>query len=99
MWSTATIRLRGLVNIVPSGKSQSVVIDGLRFDIQIDRGVDEKDWIFEVVDTEGTSHVREDRFASDRDARNEAIQDLEKHGVRAFMRGDEEGNVVPFRRG
>lgn len=86
-------------NIVHSGKSQSVVVDGLRFDIQIYRAEDEKDWILEVVDAEGTSHVWEDRFASDRDARNEAIQDLEKHGARAFMRGDEAGNVVPFRRG
>ncbi|MDH2327824.1 hypothetical protein QCN27_13215 [Cereibacter sp. SYSU M97828] len=84
-------------NIVHSGKSQSVVVDGLRFDIQIYRGEDEKDWILEVVDAEGTSHVWEDRFASDRDARNEAIQDLETHGARAFMRGDEAGNVVPFR--
>lgn len=86
-------------NIVHSGKSQSVVVDGLRFDIQIYRGEAEKDWILEVVDAEGTSHVWEDRFASDRDARNEAIRDMEKRGARAFMRGDETGTVVPFRRG
>lgn len=84
-------------NIVHSGKSQSVLVDGFRFGIQIYLGEDEKDLILEGVDAVGASHVRDNRFASDPDARNDAIQELERHGAGAFMRGDEAGDVLPFR--
>lgn len=85
-------------NIIHSGKSQSVLVDGCRFDIQIYKAEGETAWILEVVDAEGTSHVWEDRFASDRDARNEALRDLEEQGPLAFMRGEDQANVVPFRK-
>lgn len=85
-------------NIVNSGKSQSFVVDGLRFDIQIYRAEDETEWLLEVVDCEGTSHVWEDRFTSDKDARNAALQALNEEGALAFMRGEDRSNVVPFRR-
>lgn len=85
-------------NLVTSSKSQRVVVDGLPFSIEIYRLEDQKDWTLEVVDHEGTSHVWDDTFKSDRDARNEAVKELEANGALAFMRGDE-GNVVPFPRG
>ena len=81
-------------NLVTSTKSQSVMVDGYRFDIEIYRLETDKPWTLEVVDFEGTSHVWDEQFRSDKDARNEAIQALEKDGAVAFMRGD---NVIPFR--
>lgn len=84
-------------DIMHSGKSQSVVINGYRFDIQIYKAEGEKHSILEVVKAEGTSHVLEDRFANDKDARNEALRDLEGQGALAFMRGEEATKVIPFR--
>lgn len=82
-------------NLVTSGKSQRIIVDGLPFSIEIYRLEEEKVWTLEVVDHEGASHVWEDQFASDQEARDTAIQALEAEGAVAFMRGD---NVIPFRK-
>ncbi len=80
-------------NLVTSSKSQTVVVDSCPFSIEIYRLEDEKTWTFEVVDHERTSHVWDDQFRSDKDARDAAIQALEAEGAVAFMRGN---NVIPF---
>ncbi len=81
-------------NLVTSSKSQRVVVDGYPFSIEIYRLEKEPNWTLEVVDHEGTSHVWDDQFQSDRDARNAALQELENQGALNFMRGD---NVIPFK--
>lgn len=80
-------------NLVTSAKSQHITIDGFPFSIEIYRVEQDKTWTLEVVDHEGTSYVWDDQFASDKDARNTAIQAIEAEGAIAFMRGD---NVIPF---
>lgn len=82
-------------NLVTSGKSQHVIIDGFPFSIEIYRLEHDKSWTLEVVDHEGTSHVWDDQFSSDKDARNTALQAIESEGAIAFMRGD---NVIPLRK-
>jgi len=82
-------------NIVTSRKSQRVIIDGFPFSIDIYRLESEKTWTLEVVDHDGTSHVWDDQFLSDKDARNEALKAIEAEGALAFMRGN---NVIPFKR-
>lgn len=82
-------------NLITSGKSQHVLIDGLKFSIEIFRLEQDKTWTLEVVDHEGTSHVWDEQFSSDKDARNTALQAIEAEGAVAFMRGD---NVIPFRK-
>lgn len=82
-------------NIVNSGKSQRVIIDGYPFSIEIYRLETDKTWTLEVVDHEGTSHVWDDQFASDKDARNAALTEIEREGAVTFMRGS---NVVQFRK-
>ena len=47
-------------NLVTSGKSQHIVVDGYPFSIEIYRLEDEKIWTLEVVDHENTSHVWEE---------------------------------------
>ena len=81
-------------NIVMSSKSQKVAIDGYPFSIEIYRLEEDKTWTLEVVDYEGSSYVWDDQFPSDKDARTEAVKELESKGAIAFMRGD---NVIPFR--
>ncbi|WP_297781840.1 hypothetical protein [uncultured Roseovarius sp.] len=80
--------------IVTSDKSQRFLVDGYPFLIKIFRLETENVWTLEVVDSEGTSHVWDDTFATDKDARNAAIQVLESEGAVAFMHGY---NVPPLR--
>lgn len=81
-------------NLLTSGKSQRVVVDGYLFSIEIYRLESDKTWTLEVVDHEGTSHVWDDQFQSDKDARDAALRAIESEGAIAFMCGD---NVIPFR--
>ena len=81
-------------NLVVSPKSQSVLIDGVRFGIEIYRLETDRTWTLEVVDPENTSHVWDEQFASDKDALTAAVKAVESEGAAMFMRGD---NVIPFR--
>ena len=51
-------------------------------------------WTLEVVDHKGTSHVWEEQFTSDAEARIAAINAIETEGAMTFMRSN---NVIPFR--
>ena len=82
--------------LVTSSKSPRVVVDGYPFAIEIHRLETDRAWTLEVVDHEGTSHVWDEQFKSDRDARNAAVEALEREGAIAFMRGN---NVIPFGQG
>lgn len=82
-------------NMITSSKSQRLAVDGYVFSIEIYRLETDSTWILEVVDHHGTSHVWENQFSSDKDARTAALEALESEGAVAFMRGD---NVVPFRK-
>ena len=81
-------------NLITSSKSQWVMVDGYPFSIEIYRLENEKMWALEVVDFEGTSHVWDEQFKADKDARNAAANELETQGAIAFTRGN---NVTPFR--
>lgn len=81
-------------NIVNSGKSRKLTIDGHVFRIEIYRLETEQAWTLEVVDQEGTSHVWNEPFVTDTEALNTARQTIEEEGVKAFRRGN---NVIPFR--
>ena len=52
-------------NLVTSGKSQRVVVDGYPFSINIHRLETDETWTLEVVDHLETSHVWDDQFRSD----------------------------------
>ena len=81
-------------NLVTSGKSKRIVVDGYSFSIDIYRLETDPTWTLEVVDHHGTSHVWDQQFVSDADARDVAINAIETEGALAFMRGN---NVIPFR--
>ena len=82
-------------NLIQSSKSQRVLVEGYPFDIEIYRLEDEAEWALEVVDYENTSHVWDETFKSDKDARTAAVSELEEKGAIGFMRGD---NVIDFNR-
>ncbi|MBT9373363.1 hypothetical protein KLP42_25950 [Rhizobium sp. CSW-27] len=81
-------------NLVTSGKSKRIVVDGYPFSIDIFRLETDKTWTLEVIDHQNTSHVWDEQFESDAKARDVAIKTIEAEGALAFMRGN---NVIPFR--
>lgn len=80
--------------IIVSEKSQAVLVDGYRFQIDIYRADDEADWLLAVVDQQGKSYVWDDTFASDSDALRAASDALLAQGAVGFTGG---GEVLPFR--
>lgn len=55
--------------LISSIKSQRIVVDGYSFAIEIHRLDNDRAWTPEFVDHQGTSHVWEEQFKTDRDAR------------------------------
>lgn len=80
-------------NLVTSGKSTTILVDGCPFEINIFRLETDQQWSLEVIDRDNTSHVWDELFTSDSDARSIAITEIEREGALAFMRGN---NVIPF---
>ncbi len=80
-------------NIVSSGLSQRVSVEGHNFSIEIYKLEDGNEWSLEVVDEEGTSTVWDDLFDSDQAALDEVLKAIKEDGLGAFQ---ESGNVVPF---
>ncbi|MDX3925822.1 MAG: hypothetical protein QHC90_08435 [Shinella sp.] len=81
-------------NLVTSGKSKRIVVDGYPFSIDIFRLESDTAWTLEVVDHQNTSHVWDEQFESDAETRDVAVKTIEAEGAHAFMRGN---NVIPFR--
>lgn len=81
-------------NLVTSGKSKRIVVDGYSFSIDIFRLETDKTWTLEVLDHQNNSHVWDEQFESDAEARDVAVKTIEAEGALAFMRGN---NVIPFR--
>lgn len=58
--------------------------DGIYVEICIYRGEDDPGWILEVRDHKGGSTVWDDRFATDKEALDEAMREIEKEGITSF---------------
>lgn len=82
-------------NLVTSGKSCRIVVDGCEFSIDIYRLENDTAWTLEVIDHRNTSHVWDREFSSDAEARDFAVRTIDAEGPLAFMRGS---NVIPIRR-
>lgn len=82
-------------NLVTSGKSQRVVVEGYAFLINIHRLETDDTWTLEVVDHHNDSHVWDNQFQTDSQALDAALNTLNSEGAGAFMRGN---NVVQFPR-
>jgi len=80
-------------NLVLSGLSKNVLVEGIDLRIEICRLEHEREWTLEVVDDKGTSTVWDDVFATDQEALNEALKTIREEGLAAFR---DNGNVIPF---
>ncbi len=80
-------------NIVRSGLSQPITIDGQQIRIEIYRLESDPTWILELVDEAGTSVVWDDPYETDQQAFDEAIGAITDEGLALYA---EPGNVVEF---
>jgi len=71
--------------LVMSPHCQEISSDGETVQVEIYRGIDDKDWILEVVDEHGNSAVWDDKFKTDNDAFKEALKTIEKEGISSFI--------------
>lgn len=81
--------------LVYSSHCADVAIDDLPFEVQIFRAEHEVEWLLEVVDREGTSHVWDDLFVDDKEAFDAALSTIEQEGAYNFMQNG--SNVVPLK--
>lgn len=82
-------------NLVYSSHGADTEIDGYRFEVQIFRAEHDAEWMLEVIDEVGTSHVWDETFEDDREAFDVATQTIEEGGVPDSIRGG--SNVVPLK--
>ena len=71
--------------IIDSPLSQRVLVEGHPFEIKIYRGVDEPEWLLEIVNAKGTSIVPEQTFKTDREALATAMADFETDPIEEFL--------------
>ncbi|MEO1108753.1 MAG: hypothetical protein AAFX90_12600 [Pseudomonadota bacterium] len=80
--------------LLMSEKCQSVIVDGYRFEIEIYRLESQDRWTLEVVDYREASYVWDDKFESDQEALEVALQVLNSEGALGFMGSDTSGQVL-----
>ena len=71
--------------LIQSPLSQTITRDGHTLQVDIYRLEEETDWLLEVVNDDGTSHVWDDRFATDQAALDAVHEALDEEGVAAFL--------------
>ena len=70
--------------ITHSPLERKVSRDGITVEIFIYRGSEDPGWILEVQDQEGGSSVWDERFATDREAYDEAMKTIDEEGIASF---------------
>jgi len=71
--------------LIQSPLSQTITRDGHTLKVDIYRLEEEVDWLLEVVNEDGTSHVWDDRFATDQAALDAVHKAIDEEGVAAFL--------------
>lgn len=71
--------------LIQSPLSQTITRDGHTLQVDIYRLEEETDWVLEVVNEDGTSHVWDDRFATDQAALDAVHEAIDEEGVAAFL--------------
>jgi len=71
--------------LIQSPLSQAITREGHILQVDIYRLEEEVDWVLEVVNETGTSHVWDDRFATDQAALDAVHEALDDEGITAFL--------------
>ena len=71
--------------LIQSPLSQAITREGHILQVDIYRLEEDVDWVLEVVNETGTSHVWDDRFATDQAALDAVHEALDVEGITAFL--------------
>lgn len=71
--------------LIQSPLSQAITRDGHTLQVDIYRLEEDIDWVLEVINEDGTSHVWEDRFSTDQAALDALHAAIEEEGIGAFL--------------
>lgn len=71
--------------LIQSPLSQPLHRDGHTLRVDIYRLEEETDWLLEVVNEDGTSHVWDDRFPTDQAALEAVHQAIDEEGIDSFL--------------
>ncbi|MBF7051989.1 hypothetical protein IOC61_01490 [Halomonas sp. KAO] len=71
--------------LIQSPLSQAITRDGHTLQVDIYRLEEEVDWLLEVVNEDGTSHVWDDRFPTDQAALDAVHEAIDDEGIAAFL--------------
>lgn len=71
--------------IIDSPLCQKLLVEGHPFEISIYRGIDEPEWILEIINSMGTSFIPDERFKTDKDALCVALADFENEPIENFL--------------
>ncbi|WP_280545981.1 MULTISPECIES: hypothetical protein [unclassified Halomonas] len=71
--------------LIQSPLSQSITRDGHTLQVDIYRLEEEVDWLLEVVNADGTSHVWDDRFTTDQAALGALHAAIDEEGIGVFL--------------
>lgn len=71
--------------IIESPLCQMLLVEGHLFEISIYRGIDEPEWILEIINAMGTSFIPDERFKTDKDAFGVALADFENEPIENFL--------------
>ncbi len=72
--------------LVMSPLCREITRDGMTVEVHIYRGVDDDEWVLEVVDQEHASTVWNNQFPTDQAALDEVIRTIESEGIASFLR-------------
>jgi hypothetical protein len=71
--------------LIQSPLNQTITRDGHTLQVDISRLEEEVDWLLEVINEDGTSHVWDDRFATDQAALDAVHEAIDEEGIAAFL--------------
>ncbi|MCG5534997.1 hypothetical protein [Ectothiorhodospira mobilis] len=71
--------------LIQSPLSQAITCDCHTLQVDIYRLEEDIDWVLEVLNEDGTSHVWEDRFSTDQAALDALHAAIEEEGIGAFL--------------
>ena len=74
-------------DIIDSPLCRTIERDGISLRVEIYSG-DDRQWILEVVDQDGTSIVWDDQFTTDQAALDELMKTIELEGIQSIVESD-----------
>jgi len=82
--------------IIHSGLSRMITIDGITVDVSIYRLEEDVEWTLEVINDRGTSIAWQETFKTDEDAYRAFQLTVVQEGMQTFLDDADDDNIIEF---